>query len=364
VIEHEDIARYLLDRSLIDTAAVLDGKLAISDASSRNRNFKVTTADGPSYLLKQPGNDGNTWSLANEATAYHWISTEAPAMAPYMPAFYGFDPEHGMLVLQLLTPVQSMRAVQTRSGRFEPGPAAQLGAALGVLHRSTADLPADDGWRAATPAWTLSIDRPDASLFRDVSAAGLELITIVQSAEGFPAALDRLRAEWRRTALIHGDVKWDNCMCTEAADGGYEVRLIDWEGAMRGDPAWDIGSALSQYLSCWLFSIPVTGGVPPERFPELADYPLDSMKRALVACWGAYVEARELDARAAAAELIRAVELAGVRLVQTAYESAQFIAQLTSASILHLQLGLNVMTRPQEAATDLLGIGARAVTAR
>src|SRR5207245_6991515 len=137
--------------------------------------------------------------------------------------------------------------------------------------------------------------------------------------------------------LVHGDVKWDNCLVALGEDGGEDLRLVDWETAAVGDPAWDIGSALSHYLSFWLFSIPVTGTVPPERFPELAGYPLDAMKSALSACWIAYADTRELPSADTSAHLLRAVQHAGVRLLQTAFESAQMMQQLTSAVILHLQ---------------------------
>ncbi len=105
-----------------------------------------------------------------------------------------------------------------------------------------------------------------------MSAAGLELIRIVQRTEGFGELLDGLRATWVPTALIHGDVKWSNVLVVDAGTPQESIKLIDWESAMVGDPSWDVGSALSQYLSFWLFSIPLTGGEAPERFPELAAY--------------------------------------------------------------------------------------------
>ncbi|MDQ6776943.1 MAG: hypothetical protein M3071_12175, partial [Actinomycetota bacterium] len=52
----------------------------------------------------------------------------------------------------------------------------------------------------------------------------------------------------------------------------------------------------------------------------------------------------------------RAVQLAGARLVQTAYEAAQMMQALTSSLVLHLQLALNILERPGEAATRLLGL--------
>jgi hypothetical protein len=50
------------------------------------------------------------------------------------------------------------------------------------------------------------------------------------------------------------------------------------------------------------------------------------------------------------------VELAGVRLVQTALEAAQTTDGLTKGVVLHLQVAANVLARPREAAEHLLGL--------
>jgi aminoglycoside phosphotransferase (APT) family kinase protein len=356
VLAQEDVARYLLDRELLGPEAVLDGGLAIRDASSRNRNFRVETSVGPCYLLKQGLSPEAASSVAHEASVYARLAREGDTLVAYVPAFCGYDAVEGVLALELVRDAEDLRSHHLRSGRFPAGPAAAVGSALGALHRSTA-APGGAAAGAAAP-WILSVHRPDARVFRDISAAALELIRIVQGAAGFPAALDRVRSAAFGAALVHGDVKWDNCLVRSRDDGEQEIRLIDWEVAGPGDPCWDIGSALSQYLSFWLFSIPVTGSVAPERFPELATYPLDAMKPALAACWIAYADAVGLAADAVVDRLVHTVELAGARLVQSAFEAAQMMQRLTSPLVLHLQLALNILQRPGDAATRLLGLTA------
>jgi phosphotransferase family enzyme len=362
VIAQEDVARYLMARELLGPEALLDGDLAIRDASSRNRNFRVERSNGQCYLLKQGTTEEAAATVAHEAIVYEQLTGGTSAMAGYLPGFHGYDRDEGVLVLELLRDAQDLRTLHLAAGAFAAGPASILGTALGTLHGSAATPALAPNATLETPPasawapWVLWLHRPDARLFRDVSAAALELIRVVQGADGFAQALDRARSRWRAQMLVHGDVKWDNCLVSLREDGSEELRLIDWESAAPGDPCWDIGSALSHYMSFWLFSIPVTGAEPPERFPELARYQLDSMKPALSACWIAYVDARELDSAGAAEELIRAVELAGARLVQTAFEAAQMMQQLTSALVLHLQLALNILEQPEEAATRLLGL--------
>jgi hypothetical protein len=63
----------------------------------------------------------------------------------------------------------------------------------------------------------LSLHRPDLSVFRDASAAGIELIKIVQRAARFAEQLDALREGWLVAALVHHDVKWETASSTSAA---------------------------------------------------------------------------------------------------------------------------------------------------
>jgi aminoglycoside phosphotransferase (APT) family kinase protein len=268
-----------------------------------------------------------------------------------VPAYHGYDGRNGVLVLELIPNAEDLRTRHLRTGAFPAVLGARLGHALGTLHAETraqyAELPAP---------WVLSLHRPDVSVFRDISAANIQLIKIVQSTEGFGDRLDDLRRDWHATSLIHQDVKWDNCLVS--SDGSDGVRLIDWEVATAGDPAWDVGSALSHYLSFWLFSIPVTGAEPPARFPSLARFRLDAMKEPCRACWEAYADANPDDARGAAF-LERSVAYAGGRLVQTAFEASQHAQQLASGAVLHLQLAFNILARPGVAATQLLELAPR-----
>jgi hypothetical protein len=353
MLSQADVVTYLLGRGLLTPQALLEDGLVVRDASSRNRNYRVETQRGAGYLLKQAVGHESFMTIANEAAAYERLVSQEEDVAEFLPGYYGYDAEHRLLVLELVQDAADLRTHYTSSGQFSAGPAAAIGRALGLLHDATRVAPESASNEATSILW---VHRPDSSIFRDISAASLALIRIVQQAPGFSAALDRLRSGWRKEALIHGDVKWDNCLVVAEGTGAESVKLIDWEAAMLGDPSWDIGSALSHYLSFWIFSIPVTGELPPERFPELAAYPLDAMKPALRACWTAYADAFGIAPADEQERLVRALELGAARLVQTAYEVSQMQQQLLSPVVLHLQLAHNILGRPLEAAERLLGL--------
>jgi aminoglycoside phosphotransferase (APT) family kinase protein len=351
VLEQAEAAGYLLDRGLLTPETVVGGGLVVREVSSRNRNFAVEASEGASYLLKQGRSAEGAATVAREAAVYEELLRRGEELLPRLARFVEYDAAAGVLVLELVRGAEDLRTRHARLEAFPERHGRDLGAALGTLHREMRAT-----YPPAKPTWALSLHRPDTGVFREASAANLELIAILQATEGLDASLDELRAGWRVETLIQQDVKWENCLVTDDDD----LRLVDWEIAVAGDPHWDLGSALAQYLGFWLFSIPVTGSVPPERFPALARFPLDSMKPALRACLEGYAEAADGATALADEDLRRTVAYAGARLLQSAYEASQFAQRLDSAAILHLQLGANLVQRPAEGAEKLLGLSAAA----
>jgi aminoglycoside phosphotransferase (APT) family kinase protein len=347
VLRQEEVTGYLLRRGLLTAEVVVGGGVVVREVSSRNRNFAVEVDGGSSYLLKQGRSADRAATVAREAAVLEEVAGRGDEVKARLPGLVGYDSNEGLLVLELLPGAEDLRTRQTRLEAFPESLGEQLGAALGALHREMRET-----YPQAPTPWVLSIHRPDTSVFRDASAANLELIGIVQNAEGVGERLDELRQSWRVETLIHQDAKWENCLIAD----DDRLYLIDWELAVAGDPHWDLGTALSQYLSNWLFSIPVIGGEPPERFPALARFPLDSMKAALRALCEAYARARDEQPLLDDEPLQRTVSYAGARLIQSAFEASQFDRRLNSAAILHLQLGSNLMQRPTVAAEQLLGL--------
>lgn len=359
MLSEREVVQSLLERGLLSPADVVDGDLTIYDVSRRNRNFRVVSGSGPSYLVKQGFGEEGRVTLANEAGVYAALAAAGGArVTRYLPAFHAYDPDAGMIVLELVDSARSLAEHQGR-GRFSQAVARDVGRALGTLHRESAGVP-EEARRYARPPFALTIHRPAVSWLRDLSAANVELIKLIQGAPGVPEALDEVRSEWHAQCIVHNDYKADNCVVVRGRDGrGTGVRLVDWEAGGWGDPAWDAGSVLGDYLSIWLTSIPITGSDPPERWPELARFPLERMRPSLRAFWDAYAAATRLDGPAADRMLVRATRLSSARLLQTAFEQTQASSQMTGATMCLCQVGVNVLRRPREAAVRLLGIPLR-----
>lgn len=365
VLTSRNLVHYLLDRRLVTFDSVVDGDFLVVDATSRNRNFKVIRkgAGASSYFVKQI----KTWepaaisSLQCEANCY-WLSRNDPDFAPLrelLPSFHAYDAGSHVLVVELLVGAENLSEYHRRLRAFPIDVGARLGAALGAYHRGEGPPKGQGKGIATFPGnvpWILSFHTHGAHLFGNLSAANSQLLAVLQRYPEFQGALDSLKARWRVNSLIHGDMKWENCIFTPAADGSPGIKVVDWELADLGDACWDVGAIFQAYLSCWVLSLPEGGDAPLEHLVEQATYPLESMQPAVRAFWRSYVETRGADVRDAGELLERSALYGAARMVQTAFEYMNYSPQITPSALRLLQVSLNVLTNPGEAIRELLSL--------
>lgn len=368
ILTPANLAHYLMARGLVTPASVVDGDFTVIDMSRRNHNLQVARRESPGLFVKQVGDWDplSAETMRREATCY-WLAGNDPdfaALAAMMPRYHLYDPARQVLVLEMVRDGESLGEFHRRLGRFPAGMAARLGTLLGTYHRDAGgrrrDLPQDTVFPRSVP-WVLSIHFHNPSHFGPVSAGVRQLLGVVGQYPEFHAALDELRGEWRFDALIHGDMKWENCVVprvddeAEAAEG---LRIVDWELADIGDGCWDVGAVFQAYLTYWILTMRIPPEqVSPERLPALAEFPLDRMQPAIGAFWDAYVRTRGAHGAEAAALLRKSVRYGAARMIQTAWEYLTYSPQMTANALCLLQVSINILTRPDEAIEHLLGIG-------
>lgn len=237
--------------------------------------------------------------------------------------------------------------------------ASSLGRALGLVHET---LGRDGDWPAqvgAIPPYGLGLHRPDLVALNEATAGSLEVVRVIQQSDVFCRLLDDVRDSWHQSDVIHGDLRWDNCTIDMPFGRGTpDVQFFDWELASRGDRNWDVGTVLGEYLVAWMMSAPFTAETPPEQFLHLARHSVSSIPKAARAFWYTYWAQRPFADRTKAMDsaLVSVVRYAAVWLAQAAYERMSITTELAGQVVLLLQLSLNMLQRPREAATVLFGI--------
>jgi hypothetical protein len=362
-VDTNNIAYFLAERRLLTFESVVDGDFMIVDQSSRNRNLKVVRRKSPGFFIKQLAyrtpEYAQTFEL--EATCYR-LAKQHQTFRPLhslLPEFHYFDPVNYILVLELLPNGESLWEYHQRVGRFPLEIARLQGEKLGVYHSQVKVNGQEDElkiFKRQVP-WILSIHETNPMYLGQVSQGNSQLIQTLQMYPEFQLALANIKAGWTCTALIHGDIKWENLMlCRKEEGASVELKIIDWEIADIGDECWDAGAILQAYLSFWIFSLPLGNGTELAAAAAASPFDTEGIKPALAAYWASYSASRNLDESSSRQMLLRCMSCAAARMIQTAYEGIQTSPQISQHALCQLQMSMNILRDPAAAIRDLMGL--------
>ena len=328
----------LLEWGIVERAAVAGGDVELTRLPGRHGALLVEVSGGPGLVVKVPSDAVARAQIAREATICRALAADA-ARSSLCPAVVRHDPAFGVLVTARV-------AADARGpdALLRPAAARWLGRSLALLHRGPPP-PAGGG----APPWLATIDAPPVALLCDLAPSALDVVRVVQAEGALAAGVAAVRDGWSATALCHMDLRPDNLVLgPEGAE--RESRIVDWESARLGDPAWDLGWALAAYLSAWLDSVPADDPGAASDIAPRARHPLSVVRPLAAMVWGAYRAGREPPGVAAVARC------AAVRLLAAAMERHDAAGGPTASGRLHLQVAARMMERPEGSARDLMGI--------
>ncbi len=364
ILNLQNLVYYLLERGLVTRESVVNGAVEISEIARRNSNFRVRQRNGPGYFLKQArsAEPEALRTLRAEAQCYELIAKHEcfADVAEIAPHFHSYDQRRAVLTTELLDAAETITEHHFRNNSFPVEAADQLGRAFGNYHRkATMNPPANhDGIFPRRTAWALSLHEMNFAMAPNLSGGIHQMLSMIRQFPQFGTALEKLKTEWRFDTLIHGDIKWENCVVCPGSNGDLRLKIVDWEMADWGDSCWDLAAIFSAYLSFWVQSLPMDGLANLGALVAQARFPIEKTHPAIRAFWGAYTDCRAVSGQEAQDLLRRTVQYTGARNLQTAFEFLQLSPQANASTILLLQLSMNILAEPEDASRELLGIEA------
>jgi hypothetical protein len=311
--------------------------------------------NGPSFFLKQ-ADDSNPSAVETvriEAEVYRRFEANASGsmLERITPRFLLFDASHNLIVLDFIPHARSLSDLTSTRSRHRREAEAEL------LARAMARYHADTSW-SGLPArlpFTFDVLTPGPEMLRTITRGQVEVVRILQAEPDMLSLALQLRQQFTFEGLVHGDLRFDNILITGGSRkaGGARAYIVDWELATTGDRAWDIGSVFEQYLGRCLSTIEVRGPRSVATISSAFASAVPSIQRDIRAFWHAYLDHGIPDTSASL--LARAASYTGLRLLQSAFEWSASDTVPPVAGFA-MQLGLNIVRRPEEAADLILGI--------
>ncbi len=300
------VLRRLLHAGVLTAAEVVDHGVRTVDTGRSNDVAVVLIGQTRRLVVKTARPGAGQWEQGDVAVERRLLGALGQRGSP-------FPPVHALPEDMLVTRYVEGGATVTalvRDGQLQPSGAARvIGTALGrlrssdVSHTVVASLPTD-------LPWGLRLLLGDPPRFVLEHPAALALHVELLERRHLVAALELLAAQWSWTDLVHGDLRWDNCLLDRTTG---EVVLVDWECAARGDPAWDLGCAVAEHF--------VQGPLAPGAWCDdpgaLAESALRELTHPLRVLTDSFLDA----AGAASSELVpRAAGYACARLLHVAFQ--------------------------------------------
>jgi hypothetical protein len=353
MITIDDATTFLLDSRLIGLDAVIDGDLEITSTTRRNRNLQISYRHG-GVMLKQPHDNmhESADSLRREAKFYRYCD-RLNLLNDLIPTLIYVKESDGLLLVELFKDALPLWRYYRQRGheRFPAGTAGALGTRLSQFHRQARTWRTQEmdalGFLQEDLPFAFTLHCPHPNMLSYLSGGSNALIESLQSDSEACALLNALRERWSIEAVIHGDIKMDNVLVlnpnTQEESGVSSIRLIDWEMAQWGDPAWDVAGVFQDFVFWWVISMPQHDD--RQRMAAESGFPIQSLRAGANAFWRCY--RADMDCATAHIMLRKAISFAACRMVQTAYEIASRFDHIPTPSSILLQAGINLLKDPE-----------------
>jgi hypothetical protein len=361
-----NVAVYLIHAGLVSSASIVNDDFFLVEAGRRNRNFKIYQCGRRGLFIKQikSTEPQAVATLQREAEFYRRLDNNRIGndTRQLIPRLIRYDPSRYVLIVELIPEAQSVAEYHLRDVQRFQATSRCLGIALASLHTQLALLfnPAERSIFPLQLPWALTLDQTGHGAIRQLGPVGIHLSTALERLPGLENLLGSLRSLWQWETVIHGDMKWDNTLLSDAENGPSRLHIVDWELVDLGDSAWDVASLLKEHIVYSLFAL-FNGGLPA------GGQPAANMDAALTACARAgreffqqYVSARRIPPALLPMYAGRCIRFTAARLVTAVLEYLYFVPSMTQTQMtdLMLQTALSFLQQPQQAAWNLLGTAA------
>jgi len=283
LITEQNVLHYLNDIGLVPYQTIFNQSIKIINVGSRNYNliFEIDGKDG--YFIKQNKIFERDFisSIQVEAQVYRMFSfTEELHIKDLVPSFVYYDGNKNTLITRYEKNATNFQSfINARQSANWKNIAQRQGDILACLHWKTA-LPHLNNFpliKKKKP-WAFELAENN-SQYTPRNEIGRQIIQILKDNKNYIAAVRNLFSDYNTTHLIHSDIKFSNFLLN-SSNSSAPLKLIDWEIASIGDPAWDLAGIWQSYI--WQIFYAANTVMETRENAQLEFF--DCIRR----CWQAY----------------------------------------------------------------------------
>jgi Phosphotransferase enzyme family len=370
ILDTENVFEYLADLGYCSATDRDTSQIEIIPA--KNFNLSIAFADGRNLLVKQEiHNDrgqarGEFWAAWQMRRLVEEFPSFGREISDFLPELLYFDPDRSILVVKFLADYSDLYGYYLKEHQFPLVVAKSIGQLLGTIHSQTFQRSAyhqfltvranlDNSYTAIDIIRRLSRITP--RIFQVMPLECLQFFKLYQRFPSLSQAIADLASSITPSCLVHNDLKINNILL----DLNWEqptskiIRLIDWERADWGDPAFDLGCILGSYLEIWLDGLVIGTTLSINESLQLATTPLELLQPSLFNLVRSYLDRFPAIMDARPDFLDRSIQFAGLSLIQRIEIRIDDYRLFGNRGIVMLQVAKQLLCAPQAAMNTLFG---------
>jgi thiamine kinase-like enzyme len=354
LLSEYNIAHYLMDKGYILPENIVEGKYSARRQDSRNNNFLINKEYDNAFFIKQcrgtQALDMETMRI--EATIY-WLANNDQnfkKLKAFLPKYFDYNYQQHILVTELLSKSINLHQYLDSSNDFSATIGTQIATLLAAYHQRS--ISPDEFNQAPftlfkkNKPWVFNLTSMDFNTWAtSVTGPQQHSINLIRTTPQFVELLQAQESLWQASTLCHNDIKFPNLLIEENEEG-LHLRLIDWELADIGDPAWDIAAVFNSFFTFWISR--------QEKQQGKEAINMEKMQPTIHAFWNKYCAVMHIENQGAF--LRKCLSFSALKLVHTCFESTIHAQRLQAHSAQMLQLSYNILKSPEEAAQSLMAL--------
>jgi hypothetical protein len=377
-LDTDNIFKYLATINYCQITDQTTSKLTF--ISAKNFNILIAFSDGRNLLIKQElHNDrgqtkGEFWSAWQMQELINRFPDLDRKIGGFLPELIYFDPDNSILIVRYLADCSDLYHYYTNQHKFPVEIARSIGQLLADIHSQTFHQPeyqkfwsdakaklANNPRRLASSHSAIDLidrlNRITPQVFQTTPSECWQFFRLYQRFPSLAAVIVELGDSITPSCLVHHDLKINNILVDLdwTRPGSKVIRLIDWERADWGDPAFDLGCILGSYLEIWLDGLPISNSLSINESLQLATTPLELLQPSLFTLVQAYLAGFPAITIARPDYLDRAIQFAGLALIQQVESKLYEERSFDNRGMVMLQVAKQLICTPQAAMNTLFG---------
>ncbi|MCC0175554.1 aminoglycoside phosphotransferase family protein [Waterburya agarophytonicola K14] len=380
-LSSHNVWQYLQARNICSSTEISPS--AIKPKDCKNFNLLVSFSDNCHYLVKQECWD--TQGKTKGEFQQEWLIQRLVRHFPQLNCLQNviseaidYDRDNSIIVFNYLNNYCDLANFYDQHQIFPTAIATALGETLATIHRLTFKqnnyrdfLAKDSNYNLQKqPNLLKYLSRIKPELIGKVGEDAFKFYRLYQREVVIGEAIAQLEKKWLPCCLTHRDFRLANILVSLSCQAALNeaelislskrkdeaiIRIIDWERFSWGDPAFDLGTIIANYLKLWLGSLIVGTDIDIRTTLSLATTPLAFIQPSLVALTNSYLAAFPEITHHNSDFLTKAIQFAGYHLIELILAKIEYREPFDNTGICLLQIAKMLLCHPQESMMTVFG---------